>query len=197
MWLPALVILLTVGAILAAGGFAYASTQEGHDAFCAACHSQPESTFFRRSVDAQPVDLASFHTTKGTRCIDCHAGTGVTGRLQAELLGARNTALWFTGLARQPAPLTLPITDAACLKCHPQVTANTGQSNHFHAYLARWQAADPEAGSCVGCHPGHATEGSATNGFQNEIQTLAACDACHAALRVGAPGGQPLTPQPG
>jgi nitrate/TMAO reductase-like tetraheme cytochrome c subunit len=63
-----------------------------HDQFCASCHTQPESIFFQRSTGALAVDLASFHTTQKTRCIDCHSGPGLFGRMQAELLGARNAS---------------------------------------------------------------------------------------------------------
>jgi hypothetical protein len=82
--------------IFTAGGFSFAATQETHDSFCASCHTHPESTFYQRSVGAQAVDLASAHTLKDVRCIDCHSGVGVVGRIQAEMLGAHN-ALAFYG----------------------------------------------------------------------------------------------------
>jgi len=79
---PILIVLLAafgLAVILTASGFAFAATQETHDSFCASCHTQLESTFFQRSVDTQPVDLASAHKADNTRCIDCHSGKGVTG----------------------------------------------------------------------------------------------------------------------
>ena len=97
--------------VLAASGFAFAATQESHDPFCASCHTQPESTFVQRSSGTSPVDLASFHTTQSSLCIDCHSGSGVTGRMQAELMGARNAFMWFTGTAVQPAVVNFPISD--------------------------------------------------------------------------------------
>ena len=129
--------------------------QESHDTFCTSCHTMPESTFYDRSTAAQPVDLASFHTTKNTACIDCHSGQGIFGRIQAELMGARNAFKWYTGTAVQPAVLTFPIGDGNCLKCHQQVTQQNfspqeqitvpggsnggrgeqGRANHWHAYL--------------------------------------------------------------
>ena len=173
-----LVILLT------AGGYGFAATQESHDAFCASCHTQPESTFYQRSLDSQPVDLASFHKTKQVRCIDCHSGEGVTGRIQAETLGARNAVAWYTGTAIQPAKLTFPIGDGNCLKCHADVTATRDINNHFHYFLARWQSVDPNAGHCVSCHSGHATDANAVQ-FLNQEQTTAVCEACHNAIGGG------------
>ncbi len=150
--------------VLTAGGFAFAASQETHDPFCASCHTQPESTFFQRTTGSQPVDLASFHTEKTTRCIDCHSGPGLFGRMGAELLGARNALAWYTHTAAQPAKLTVPISDANCLKCHQDVvqsgyvpkTAVQGLGgrrggeesgpNHWHERLAEWQASTPQAG---------------------------------------------------
>ena len=63
-------ILLTgivVALVLIAGGFGFAASQETLDSFCASCHTQPESTFYQRSTDTQPVDLASYHTDQKTR----------------------------------------------------------------------------------------------------------------------------------
>jgi nitrate/TMAO reductase-like tetraheme cytochrome c subunit len=200
-----LVGIIGLGILLAGSGFTFAATQETHDSFCASCHTQPESTFFQRSTDAQPVDLASYHTSQNTRCIDCHSGPGVWGRMQAELLGARNATAWYTHTAVQPAIVTVPIQAASCLKCHQDVTqrgytpkqtvtifgergrgeGEGGGSNHWHELLARWQAADPNAGTCTSCHPGHTTDGTAQTGFENTLTTRTVCQACHGTLREG------------
>jgi len=197
--------LLVLGIFLAAGGFTFAASQETHDPFCASCHTQPETTFFQRSIGAQAVDLASYHTTQETRCIDCHSGSGIWGRIQAELLGARNAAAWYTHTAVQPAPLTFPIPDANCLKCHQDVTqrdytpkqtvtvvggdrrgeGEEAGPNHWHEWMARWQAAAPNAGTCTSCHPGHLTDGTAQTGFENVQTTRAVCEACHRVLGEG------------
>ncbi len=201
--IPVLIAAVVVGVLLAGGGFVFAATQESHDPFCASCHSQPESTFVQRSTATAPVDLASYHTTQQTLCIDCHSGPGISGRMQAELMGARNAFMWFTGTATQPAPLTFPISDQTCLKCHQDVTQRgftpktqmtapnagngrgerEGRNNHWHQLLTRWQAADPNAGTCVTCHSGHATNVNVQNGFINDQTVQATCDACHRAIR--------------
>jgi len=200
--IPVLIGAAIVGLLLAGGGFAFAATQESQDPFCASCHTQPESTFLERSQAAQAVDLASYHTTQQTKCIDCHSGQGVTGRVQAELLGAHNALLWYTGTAVQPAVLTTPIGDANCLKCHQDITSRgyqpkaaitvqgirsgregEGGSNHWHEQLAKWQANSATAGTCISCHAGHATGGTTQNGFMNNQTVQATCDACHQVLR--------------
>ncbi len=200
--IPVLIAAAIAVVLLAAGGFAFAATQESHDPFCASCHTQPESTFVERSTAASPVDLASYHTTQSSLCIDCHAGPGITGRMLAELMGARNAVMWFTGTAVQPAPLNFPISDQTCLKCHQDVTQRgfspktqmtvpsasgggerEGRNNHWHEFLTRRQAADPNAGTCVTCHSGHVTDVNAQNGFINDQNVQATCDACHRAIR--------------
>jgi nitrate/TMAO reductase-like tetraheme cytochrome c subunit len=203
-----LATVVIVGILLTAGGFAFAASQESHDPFCASCHTQPESTFFQRSTAAQPTDLASHHTAQQTRCIDCHSGPGLVGRMRAELLGAHNAFAWITHTAIQPAQLTVPIRDANCLKCHRDVTQRgykpkvpvaigglnirggeeEGRSNHWHEFLARWQATTPNAGTCTSCHSGHLTDGTAQTGFENLQTTRTVCNACHEVLREGRGG---------
>ena len=184
---PVLLVVLIVGVasvLLAGSGFAFAATQEQNDSFCGSCHTQPESTFLQRSAAAQPVDLASFHTAKNTNCIDCHSGAGVGGRLAAEFQGAQNAFHWYTGTAVQPAKLTAPVGDDSCLKCHQNVTSQRGRDNHFHGFMARWQAADPNAGHCVDCHSGHSTTaGTAQTNFTSRQVTQPICDNCHRAIR--------------
>jgi hypothetical protein len=203
--LGALAGLAVLGLFLAASGFAYAANQETHDPFCASCHTEPESTFVQRATAAQPVDLASYHKTQETRCIDCHSGPGIEGRLRAELLGGRNALAWYTGTATQPAMMTYAYPDANCLKCHQEVTQRgyvpqnplpeftrgreggeeEGGGNHWHELMARWQAASPSAGACTSCHPGHPTDGSAETGYQNLGATRSECEACHRVIGEG------------
>jgi predicted CXXCH cytochrome family protein len=107
------------------------------------------------------------------------------GRIQAEMMGARNALLWYTHTAVQPAKVTYPIGDANCLKCHSEVTLARDQNNHFHYFLARWQAADGNAGKCISCHGGHSTDGTADSAFLTESQVTPVCQACHQLLQVG------------
>lgn len=194
--------IAVAGVILMAAGFTFAATQEAHDSFCASCHTQPETTFYQRSTAAlsAPVDLASFHRSNQTRCIDCHSGPGVFGRVAAEVMGARNAAMWYTGAATQPAPLTVPIGDENCTKCHIDVLQgsfspkepidigagefNQGRlANHWHVLLSRWQAAAPNAQGCVDCHAGHVTGATAQVGFMDLNAVQSVCQNCHQVLR--------------
>ncbi|GAB4537000.1 MAG: hypothetical protein Fur0018_27730 [Anaerolineales bacterium] len=159
---------------------------ENRDSFCASCHTEPESTYYQRSLDSSAADLASAHTTHGTRCIDCHSGQGVGGRIQAMTLGAKDAVQYVTKTYTQPAPQTRPIGDVNCLKCHSGVTQGQDFNNHFHIFLPRWQALDSNAATCVDCHQGHATNGDPTIRFLNKAATVAVCDQCH---RVAGEGG--------
>ncbi len=178
--LAGLVVVMTVG------GFSVGASLEQTDSFCASCHTQPEATFFQRSTANAPVDLASFHTTKTTHCIDCHSDSGVTGRVGAEISGAFNAMHFFTNTATQPSKLYAPFSDANCLKCHEAaITASANRNNHFHVFLSRWQATDPNAGRCTSCHAAHTHDGASDNGFMVDARTQPVCDACHQVLAQG------------
>lgn len=165
--------------ILAGGGGSYAAHLENNDSFCASCHTEPESEYYNRSQADTPVDLASWHTTKDTRCIDCHSGEGVTGRVSAMALGAGDLFRYLTDTATQPAPLTSPITDAHCLKCHADVPETQNFQQHFHAFLDDWQGIDPNAAGCVDCHSAHTTDATDGLGFLNQQRTAQVCQSCH------------------
>jgi hypothetical protein len=176
---------LAVAVVLTAGGFSFAAIQEQRDPFCASCHTQPESTFYTRE-SATVSDLASSHHGKeGVRCIDCHSGVGIQGRVQAELLGAHNALAWYTGTAVQPAKLTKPIADENCVKCHSDISAERTMQNHFHYFLPEWQKRDPNAAKCVTCHEGHSTDGRTDIAWLNEQRTLPVCQGCHNVLGGG------------
>ena len=199
-----IIAVVAFGVLFTAGGFTFAATQEQHDSFCASCHTQPESTFYERAIAGQPTDLASFHTTQNDICIDCHSGAGIVGRISAELMGAHNALLWFTGTAQQPAVQTVPIGDENCLKCHQDVVLTSfvakeqitvpggrggregnGRNNHWHVFLTRWQAASTIAGTCTSCHGGHLTGGTTQSGFMVDQTVRQVCDACHQVMRRG------------
>jgi predicted CXXCH cytochrome family protein len=193
IWVFVLAGVMVVGMV---GGFVYAAGMESHDTFCGSCHTQPESTYLKNSTAAQPADLASYHAGQKSRCIDCHSGQGLFGRIGAEILGATNAVKWYSGTAIQPAPLTQPIGDGNCLKCHQQVTDQSyipknqnlidigdSQNGHWHLFLSRWQSIASNPGHCVSCHSGHATTGDPKLLYLNRQNIGAVCDACHSVLR--------------
>jgi len=152
---------------------------ENHDSDCAACHTQPESVYFQREGSNSPTDLASFHAEKKTRCIDCHSSNGSFGRATAMMLGAKDLMAFISKQYPQPAPLTRSISDKNCLKCHGDIAQRQSFNNHFHIFLAKWQALDPNAATCVDCHQSHTTSGDASIGFINKEVTLPVCESCH------------------
>ncbi len=180
---------IVIIALVALAGFALAggagAQLENHDSFCASCHTEPESTYYQRSTQNSATDLASAHTAEGTRCIDCHSGQGVGGRVQAMRLGAKDAFQFVTRTYTQPAPQTRPIGDVNCLKCHSGISQGQDFNNHFHIFLPQWQNVDPRAATCVDCHRAHATDGEADIAFLNKAATLAVCEQCHRAAGEG------------
>ena len=180
-----LLLVFIVPVFLAVGSIVFVAQKEENDAFCASCHTQPESTYYQRALAAGAVDLASSHVSHSTKCIDCHSGHGLLGRLSAIALGGRNALALITKTDIQPAPLTVPITDSTCIKCHSNTESETDFNHHFHAYLLRWQAVDPNAAKCVDCHSAHNTDGDSSQMFLNTQRAEGVCQRCHSVLRSG------------
>ncbi|MFN8457930.1 MAG: cytochrome c3 family protein [Anaerolineae bacterium] len=172
--------MIGLGLVLfSGGGLLYAAHLEDENAFCASCHTQPESSYYERTQQAAPVDLASAHNRKDVLCIECHSGVGVKGRLEAMKVGAGDLEAYLTGNYHKPAIITVPIADSNCLKCHADVPATTKFNRHFHAFLPKWQSLDPQAATCVDCHQAHATGGQAEQDFLQETPTTKVCQQCH------------------
>ncbi|HZD55860.1 MAG TPA: hypothetical protein VE136_04015 [Anaerolineales bacterium] len=183
-WLPGPLILagvIAVGLALvtAAGGTAYALNSENHDAFCASCHTEPENQFYQNSLQSPPTTLAAFHFQKNVRCIECHSGSGIFGRLQGLEQGAQDLIAYERGNYHHPAITTNPLGDGSCLKCHAEVTRNNSFNNHFHVFLAQWQSLDPNAAHCVDCHTSHSAAQEA-QGYLTVATVQQECQACHA-----------------
>lgn len=159
---------------------AYATHLENNDAFCASCHTEPESRYFTQSRES-PVDLASAHGAKSVECIQCHSGRGSIGRLTAMATVALPDLLAYrSGHYRNPALTTVTVGDDHCLKCHADVTRRGDFNNHFHRFLPLWQARDPaNAATCVSCHQAHVAGGDPKIGFLAELTATAVCQDCH------------------
>jgi hypothetical protein len=107
-------------------------------------------------------------------------------------MGASNAARWYTGTARQPAPLEFPIPNDNCLKCHSEVftethdsnsrTVNFGPKGHYHTFLKQWEQADPKASACTACHFGHETDSTADLSWVVTAAVQKECDSCHALM---------------
>ena len=185
-WLS-LFALLLFAVLLPSTAIGVSVNMENRDSFCASCHTQPETTYVSRSESvrsgiASPVDLAMYHAgaTHPVACIQCHSGKGVPGRMDALLLGSQDLMAYVRGAYPQPAPLTHPIPDANCLKCHGEVLS---EGRHYHRFLPRWQQiAGDQAAQCVDCHTGHVEDGDPQLAFLNKERARVQCNACHRLL---------------
>lgn len=177
-------IIAAVG--LAIAGIGGALALENQDAFCASCHTQPETAYFERSTLANATDLAAFHSKKETHCIDCHTASGTFGRASGLSQGAHDLANFIRGAYHSPAVTTNPLGDDSCVKCHSKIYdrpsgAGKAGTNHYHFYLLEWQAADPNAARCASCHTPHTTA-LASLRFMNQGKVGQLCEDCHTAL---------------
>ncbi len=168
-----------VGLLSAAGGTAYAIEQENQDAFCASCHTQPETKYLQQSLATPAVSLAAFHAEKSVRCIDCHSGGGPFGRVSGLTQGAIDLMAYDSGKYHAPAVTLSKLGDDSCIKCHQDVMSNQTFNNHFHVFLPRWQAVDPNAARCIDCHTAHPTTGDPTQQFLQVQAVQTQCDNCH------------------
>ena len=182
---PIFIALMSIG-VLTVSGVGIALALENNDAFCAACHTQPETTYVQRATQARASDLASFHTHAATRCIDCHSSAGALGRGQGLQQGARDLANYWRGSYHSPAITLNPLGDPACLQCHPKIyerpaSAGKAGTNHYHFYLPQWHQADANAPRCAVCHAPHSTSLESLK-FMNQGKVGQECEKCHDAL---------------
>ena len=172
-------MLSTAVFVLSVAAYGSGARAESNDAFCASCHTQNESTYVDRT-QGPTVDLATAHASEGVRCIDCHSGKGVSGRLAAEMQGAQDAVVFFSGNDTQPHEMKRDLPDVNCTKCHGSISAERSFENHFHLFLPEWRKASKSAASCIDCHEGHPTDGDANIGFLNQNRTVPVCQSCHA-----------------
>ena len=171
-----LLVLLGGGGLVAFSSLTVAGKLEQNDVFCTSCHTEPETTYYNRSLDA-PIDLASAHAEADVACIDCHSGVGIVGRTDAMTLGAKNVALYLSGQHNTPTSGETAIHTDHCTKCHAEVLDGLDAADHFHYFAPRW--AEQEPSSCVTCHQAHVTEGNPAMGFMAPGVMEPVCQSCH------------------
>lgn len=174
-WLTATVLFVAAVAAYTTG-----VQLERDDAFCASCHVEPETTYYQQSLTPQAAStLAAFHAGQETRCIDCHSGRWIPGRVRAQWIGLHNLLAFRSGNYHQPTQTTRPPGDSSCTKCHSDLTWASQRPGHYHSpqLRRRWQAFDGLANTCQACHPSH--EIITTAGFQDKTEVETQCDACH------------------
>ncbi len=183
-------VVLFLALFAAAGAYTYGVHLESQDAFCASCHTEPESTYYQQTQTAEPSTLAAFHSAKDTRCIDCHSEKGFTGRLKAMVTGARDMLAYRTGRYQQPAKTTRPLGNDSCTKCHVMSTfpaseeaINQGPQSHYHATALNqaWQQWGGPINTCTVCHPAH-RQGDPAQGFTTIARVERGCQMCHNVL---------------
>lgn len=195
-------IFVIVSCALIATGYTAATQIENQDAFCASCHTEPEAKYYELTQVNTSHDLASWHASQATRCIDCHSGPGVPGRLTAIGNGSRDLLAYWSGNYHQPATTQRPVGNGGCTKCHdipvttrgevgegPSPIGMEGYDGHYHAdlLLIAWSSAGGPENSCVACHPAHAevTQAAFEVPFLQQARVEAECDSCHNTLGEG------------
>ncbi len=192
-WTSILVGLAVFAVVAAVVGIGGGILLENNDQFCSSCHSQPETTYYERSQQSDPTDLASLHHFKETRCIDCHSGQGFLSRIVGVFrFGVADTLAFYSGNYHNPAVTTRPLSNTACTKCHDLGAlsggnAEPGGQNHFHSanLQAAWLAAGGPVNRCNVCHPPHQQIGGATTIYTSQDVVNNGCSICHSLLREG------------
>jgi nitrate/TMAO reductase-like tetraheme cytochrome c subunit len=188
----ALVVVLAL-----VGGVGVVSYKEQDNRFCASCHTEPETMFDDRFVQADAAQtattLAAFHHyTKQVRCIDCHVGEGALGRATVLTLAAWDALKYVTHTAQQPAHIVFEVQNEACIKCHEADIRKPGFENHYHNLYFDPKVSPPYI-ACVHCHVSHQI-GDERTAFQFRDAILPRCEYCHQQIGRG-PRGQ-ATPMP-
>lgn len=186
------------GAAIAAGalggplGWAVTDRLEQDDRFCIACHLEPDVPLhidnFEDFRDRPAVSLAVAHAAAGNdahddgafRCIDCHGGTGLTGRARVKLLSAKDAFWYAVGRFEEPDGMRWPLRDADCTWCHASFEERADAANPaFHALPVH----NVELGvGCVECHLSHERGGLADHDFLHPERVREQCARCHAEL---------------
>ncbi len=180
----AILALGILGFVLATGVYTTGVQLENNDAFCASCHVEPETTFYRASLNPEQAEtLAAFHAGANTRCIDCHSRRWIPGRLWAQWGGLQNLRTYWSGNFNQPNKTIHPVGDSGCAKCHSDLSWVIERPGHYHSpWLRRdWQEANGPANTCEACHPSHQAVAPKANQFMDSDTIETQCDACHEA----------------
>jgi len=193
----AFVALAVLGASLGAVGWAVTDHLEQDDDFCNACHVSadlPLHAGIRRDYDARPpASLAGRHAAarlagpddRGLRCIDCHGGKSLAGRVRVKALAAKDGLAYAIGRFEEPEQMRWPLWDEDCLACHASFEAASEQaagSPGFHALPVH----NVELGvACVECHAAHEVGGDPGAYFLHVASVRAQCARCHSEFEEG------------
>ncbi len=138
---------------------------------------------------ALPLSLAAAHARAGVpesgarrefRCIDCHGGTSLRGRLRVKAVSVRDAFWYGVGRFEEPQQMRSPLWDEDCAKCHErfdEAGPAEWESPRFHQLPVH----NAELGvGCVECHQSHEAGGDPEAWFIAADHTRAQCARCHA-----------------
>jgi hypothetical protein len=188
-------IALAAALLLAAApaGFVASDRLEQRNEFCSSCHLEPGVPLHREirsDFDAAvPASLAAAHARAGVeasgsqrefRCIDCHGGTSLVGRLRVKAVAARDAFWYVMGRFEEPRRMRAPLWDEDCAKCHPRFDESEPEeweSPRFHQLAVH----NTELGvACVECHRSHEQGGDPEAWFVSAAHVRTQCARCHA-----------------
>ena len=142
----------------------------------------------RADFDARPpATLAGRHGSAvvddraepAFRCIDCHGGAGMLGRVRVKALAAKDAFWYVVGHFEEPSGMRWPLWDEDCAKCHASFDVRelqAGQSPRFHQLPVH----NVDLGvACVECHMSHDAGGNAGAHFVNAAWVRGQCARCH------------------
>ena len=188
---------LFVGTLLAAVtapvGWVVSDRIEQDNDFCVSCHLSEGVQLHRdkrASFDARPAaSLVAAHASAGYaereadpafRCIDCHGGTGLMGRVRVKILSAKDAFWYVVGRFDEPETMRWPLRDEDCSKCHRSFEETPGEEVGPNPRFHELAVHNVELGmACVACHASHSDAGLAEYQFLEPDRVRAQCADCH------------------
>jgi hypothetical protein len=173
---------------------------EQNDDFCNACHlgsGTPLHIAIRGDFGRiPPVSLAAAHGSvpidgRPFRCIDCHGGASLPGRVRVKTLAARDLLWYVVGHFGEPTEMQSPLWDEDCQRCHPgfdEPASEAWETPRFHELPVH----NVELGiACVACHGSHTDDGAPEAHFLSTSAVRGQCTLCHAEFGQGRLPGLP------
>jgi hypothetical protein len=186
--------LAVAAAIVAApAGWMVSDALERNNDFCNACHlpsGEALHVAVREDFDGRPpTTLAAGHgaahppgpegDAAAFRCIDCHGGVSLVGRLRVKTLAAKDAFWWVVGDFEEPRGMRWPLWDEDCAQCHESfdVKADADGDPAFHDLGVH----NVELGvGCVECHRSHERGANVDAWYLKAAVVRQQCARCHA-----------------
>jgi len=166
--------------------------------FCVSCHLHEDLSRLTHATPSATLAAAHFHAAADARlgvttakerrvappdrCFTCHSGEGVVGWSQVTLLSAWDATRWVLGDRHEPTSMKLPLTNAACLKCHAadiRGTLSEEETSSYHELSRHNSVTMP----CIACHEVH-VRAEPQNRFLRSATVRARCVTCHRDLET-------------